>query len=254
MLETFTSQEWLENFRLSKNTFDYLCTQLTPHLQYQDTHLRKAISVKKRVAITIWTLASSAEYRTVSHLFGVGRSTVCEVVHETCRAIVDHLLPKYICFPSCDQQQQYVDNFEDKWGVPQCIGAIDGSHIPVLPPTLCHTDYYNRKGWYSVLIQAVVDYKYCFLDIYTGWPGSVHNACVLAHSTFYKKANAGQLLSHTTKTICGASIPVFVIGDSAYPMLPWLMKPYNHQSVDSSEKRTYNYRISRSREAVLLLK
>ena len=112
MLETFTSQEWLENFRLSKNAFDYLCTQLTPHLQYQDTHLRKAISVKKRVAITIWTLASSAEYRTVSHLFGVGRSTVCEVIHETCQAVVDHLLPKYIRFPSCDQQQQYIDNLK----------------------------------------------------------------------------------------------------------------------------------------------
>ena len=86
---------------------------------------------------------------------------------------------------------------------------------------------YNRKGWYSVLIQAIVDYKHYFLDIYTGWPGSVHDAHVLAHSTFYKKANAGQLLSHTTKTICGTSAPVFIIGDSVYPMLPWLMKPYN---------------------------
>ena len=167
------------------------------------------------------------------------------MVHETCQAIVDYLLPKYIRFPCSDQQQQYIDNFENKWGVPQCIGAIDGSHIPVSPPSLCHTDYYNRKGWYSVLLQAVVDYKYYFLDIYTGWPGSVHDARVLAHSTFYKKANAGQLLSRTTKTICGASVPVFIIGDSPYPMLPWLMKPYNQPSVDSAEKSTYNYRISR---------
>ena len=98
VLETFTSREWLENFRLSKDTFDYLCTKLTPQLQYQDTHLRKVITVKKHVAITLRTLASSAEY--------------------------------------------------------------------------------------SVLIQAVVDYKYCFLDIYTGWPGSMHDARVLAHSTF----------------------------------------------------------------------
>ena len=104
-------------------------------------------------------MASSAEYRTVSHLFGVGRSTVCEVVHETCWAIVDHL-PKYIRFPSRDQQQQYIDNFESKWGVPQCIGAINGSHLPVSAPTSCHMDYYNCKGCYSVLLQAVVDYKF----------------------------------------------------------------------------------------------
>ena len=100
-----------------------------------------------------------------------------------------------------------------------------------------------------MLIQAVVDYKYCFLDIYNGWPGSVHDRG-LAHSTFYKKANSGQLLSRTTKTICGASVPVFVIEDSAYPMLPWLMKPYNQPSVDCAEKSTYNYRISRGRIVV----
>jgi len=131
--------------------------------------------------------------------------------------------------------------------VPQCIGAIDGSHVPVSPPALCHTDYYNRKGWYSALIRAVVDYKYCFLDIYTGWPGFVHDALVLAHSTFYRKANAGQLLSSTTKSIGGVSVPVFVIGDSAYPMLPWLM---SQPIVDSDEKRTYNYSISRGYIAV----
>ena len=64
-----------------------------------------------------------------AHLFGVGWSTVCKVVHETCQAIVDHLLPKYIYFPSVDQQQQYIDDFESKWGVPQCIGAVDDSYV-----------------------------------------------------------------------------------------------------------------------------
>ena len=75
VLQTFSSKEWLESFRISKHTFDYLCVQLTPYLQYQDIHLWKAVSVKKHVAITLWVLASSAKYRTVSHLFGVGRST-----------------------------------------------------------------------------------------------------------------------------------------------------------------------------------
>ena len=78
-----------------------------PYLQYRNTHLRDAISVKNHVTITLWTLGSPAEYRTVAHLFGVGQCTVCEVVHETCQATVNHL-PKYIHFPSVAQQQQYI--------------------------------------------------------------------------------------------------------------------------------------------------
>jgi len=186
--------------------FDHLCTQLAPYMQYENTQLRQALSVKKRVAIALWVLASSAEYRIVAHLFGVGRSTVCVVIHEVCAAVVEHL-PKYIRFPRVEQQQQYIDYFESIWGVPQCIGAIDGSHIPILPPSLCHTNYYNRKGWYSMVLQAVIDYKFCFLDVYTRWPGSVHDACVLAHSTLYRKANSGQLFSTVT------NVPVFFISD-----------------------------------------
>ena len=49
-------------------------------------------------------------------------------------------------------------------------------------PELNHTDYYNRKGWYSILIQAIVDHQYLFRDICVGWPGSVHDAQVFANS------------------------------------------------------------------------
>ena len=67
-----------------------------PYIQYENTQLWVAVSVKTRVAITLWVLASSAEYRMVAHLFGVGWSSICEVIHKTCAALVEHLLPKYI--------------------------------------------------------------------------------------------------------------------------------------------------------------
>ena len=66
-----------------------------------------------------------------------------------------------------------MSGFKEKLGIPQCAGSIDGSHIPITPPAMNHTDYYNRKGWYSVLLQAVVDHNYLFRDLCIGWPGSV---------------------------------------------------------------------------------
>ena len=85
----------------------------------------------------------------------------------------------------------------------QCAGAIDGSHIPVRAPTLNHTDYYNRKGWYSIIIQAVVDHNYIFRDVCIGWPGSVHDARVFANSALYQKATSQKILSGHSKQIIG---------------------------------------------------
>ena len=161
VLRTFTKQDWVENFRMSKETFLYICNKLSPALTRSDTMFRKCVSVQQRVAVTLWCLATPTEYRTIAHLFGIARSTVCKMVHETCRSIVEVLLKDYIKFPSGDQLDQVVDEFKGKWGVPQCFGAIDGSHVPISPPSNLHTDYYNRKGWYSMLIQGLVDASGC---------------------------------------------------------------------------------------------
>ena len=46
--------------------------------------------------------------------------------------------------------------------------AIDGCHIPIVAPELNRRDYYNRNRWYSVIIQAIVDHEYLFLDMCVG--------------------------------------------------------------------------------------
>ena len=249
-MKTFTTRDWVENFRMSKSTFIYLCQQLESTLCRQDTVFRRAISVEKRVAVTLWCLATPCEYRTIAHLFGIGRSTVCEIVQETCELIVHTLFRQYIQFPSGERLDVLVDTFKSKWGVPQCVGSIDGSHIPVASPAMNHTDYYNRKGWYSIILQGVVDHSYRFIDINVGWPGSVHDARVFSHSKIYKKLNEGSLLPNKTITANRVSIPLYLIGDSAYPLMDSLMKPFTHGTRLTAQQKTYNYRISRARIVV----
>ena len=67
------------------------------------------------------------------------------------------------------------------------MGAIDGTHIPIIKPDNNPSDCFNRKGFYSIIMQAVVDSRGLFLDAYIGWPGKVHDARVLVNSTLYKK-------------------------------------------------------------------
>ena len=73
---TFTSQDWLKNFCMSQCTFTYLCNELQSSIEKRDTEMRRAIPTDMRVALTLWLLATGADYRTISHLFGVSKSTV----------------------------------------------------------------------------------------------------------------------------------------------------------------------------------
>lgn len=242
----------MENFRVSKETFYYLCEKLRSVIERQDTRMRRAICVEQRVAITLWCLSTCIEYRSIGHLFGVARSTVCVIVHDTCKAIVRVLLRTYIQFPRGNELNDVVDGFKRKWGMIQCAGAIDGTHVPVMPPASLHTDYYNRKGWYSIIIQAVVDHNCMFHDVCVGWPGSVHDARVLVNSTLYNKATRREIMSGNVIRVHGTDIPLFLIGDSAYPLNNWLIKPFVHNSPLTPAQQSFNYHLSRSRMVVEL--
>ena len=79
---TFGNNWWKENLRLSQSTFNIICIELCPFISRRDTVLRDCISVEEQVAITIWKLATNIEYRTLSELFGIGKSTVCKIVND----------------------------------------------------------------------------------------------------------------------------------------------------------------------------
>ena len=93
VLQSFGPRDWLDNFRVSRETIKYLCEQLRPLIQKETTVMRRPVSVPRRVAITLWVLATPSEYCTIAYLFGIARCTVCVVVKEICEAIVQKLVP-----------------------------------------------------------------------------------------------------------------------------------------------------------------
>ena len=70
-----------------------------------------------------------------------------------------HGLIFIFCLPLGAQLLNVLRGFEIYRGMPQCAGAIDGTHIHVMPPEEVQADYLNRKGFHSINLQAVCDHR-----------------------------------------------------------------------------------------------
>ena len=75
-----------------------------------------------------------------------------------------------------------------------------------------------------------------------GWPGSVHDARVLANSSIYAKCENNKGFDQVRRSFDGVEMTPFFIGDAAYPLLPWLIKPFRETSQLSDEEKHFNYR------------
>ena len=109
--------------------------------------------------------------------------------------------------------------------------------MPVYVPILIYSRKHNMD---SIVLQAIVDYRYCFWDINVGWHGSCHDARVLANSDLFKKAQYGNLFPALNRIIDNAQVPIMLLGDHAYPLMPWLMKPYLDNGHLARERLHFN--------------
>ncbi|XP_065435901.1 uncharacterized protein LOC135979501 isoform X1 [Chrysemys picta bellii] len=244
VLQIWDESQWLRNFRMRKGTFLELCELLSPALKRKDTRMRAALTVQKRVAIALWKLATPDSYPSVANHFGVGKSTVGVAVMQVANAIVELLLSKVVTLGNV---QVIIDGFA-AMGFPNCGGAICGTHIPILGPAHQASQYINRKGYFSMVLQALVNHRGRFTNINVGWPGKGHDARVFRNSGLFRWLQEGIYFPDHKITVGDVEMPVVILGDPAYPLMPWLMKPYT--GVLDREKELFNYRLSKCRMVV----
>ncbi|XP_017465343.1 PREDICTED: putative nuclease HARBI1 [Rhagoletis zephyria] len=236
---------YFESFRMRSASFLVLCEKLRPHLQSSEISVTAPLPTEVQVAICLYKLASCSEYRVVGDVFGFHKSTAHKYFHIVVEAIL-RLQLDFLKFPQLDEAVMIARGFQKICKIPNIIGAIDGTHIPVLPPSEGYLDYVNRKGWPSIMMQTVVDHKYMFQDISVKLPGSAHDATVFKESGLFR--NSAQLIPQYSTTIKGIEIPLLLVGDPAYPLLPWLIKPFTGNL--SPEEESFNCNLSSGRIVV----
>lgn len=218
--------EFKRAFRMSRATFEFLCEELGSAVAKEDTMLRAAIPVRQRVAVCIWRLATGEPLRVVSKRFGLGISTCHKLVLEVCTAIKTLLMPKMVQWPDHTTSQAVAQHFEYISGIPNIIGSMHTTHIPIIAPKVEVAAYYNKrqternqKTSYSITIQGVVNPNGVFTDVCIGWPGSFADDQVLAKSALLQRGDAGLIQNH------------WIVGGAGFPLMDWLLVPYTHQNL-----------------------
>ena len=114
------SEEWKENFRMSQESFEKLCTVLRPYIQKNKTRFRDPISVEKQVAATLYYLVDEGKKRKVANSFVIGKLTVSKIIRRVTQAISKYLRGKYIVSPTNEKDiEEMASNFFNSHGFPR---------------------------------------------------------------------------------------------------------------------------------------
>jgi hypothetical protein len=92
--------------------------------------------------------------------------------------------------------------------------------------------------------QAVVDSNKRFLDLYIGMPGSTNDARILRRSSLYHLAMHNNIFD-ARNSVDGFA--PYLIGDSGYPLLSWLMVPHRGLQQLTVVERLFNRKLLRGR-------
>ena len=153
--------------------------------------------------------------------------------------------------PSETKWKSISNEFMNLWQFPLCLGAIDGKHISIRAPPKSGSKYFNYKRFFSIVLMAVVDANYKFILVDIGAFGSESDGGIFSRSAINKSIENGTLNIPNNCNLPNTNTnhPYTFIGDEAFPLKPWLMRPFPGKELDDL-KRIYNYRLSRARRVV----
>ena len=125
-------------------------------------------------------------------------STAVQITREFYSEML-RLAPRCIHFPRRrTETAEAIEQFKVfcQCRIPQVLGALDGTHIPIVAPNVeGKADYFSRKQRYTISTQGLVGANLAFLDVATGFPGNCHDAPNFRNTPLYTQAENGEILT-----------------------------------------------------------
>nr|XP_022902634.1 protein ALP1-like [Onthophagus taurus]XP_022911228.1 protein ALP1-like [Onthophagus taurus] len=159
----------------------------------------------------------------------------------------------YLPEPTTEIWEQSAKGFREKWQFPNCIGAIDGRHVTIKCPNRTGSNYFCYLNKFSIVLMAIVDPYYKFICVDIGGFGKNSDGGIFEASNMGQRfeANLINVPNHTPLPGQNEPCPHVLIGDEAFALKPYLMRPFPYrQSKLCPRKENYNVRLCRARRVV----
>ena len=233
-LTAYDDNEFYERYRMRKHGFTEILGMINLETTQRIKGTNRPILPIQLLSLGIRFYATGAFQISTGDCVHLHQSTMCKYLPVITEALAA-LSPQIISFPESSTKTK--DHFLEYCGLPSVIGLIDGTHIAINCPGGMNSELFrNRKGFFSYNTQVICDERLKILDIVSGWPGSTHDSRVWDNSYICTRFEDGQQEG-------------ILLGDSGYPLAPYLMIPYPHPP-NSREKGRFNRALCKGRSGV----
>ena len=226
----------------------YLAARAHPRTHEATKTAGGVVPGEVKVALTLRILAGSS-YLDLILVYFVGKATIYDSFHDT----VDWINDAFGDFPlrallegkNVNALKKIADGFSQfsNGNFYGCIGALDGIAIRIKCPVLSGDipdpgNYFCRKHFYALNVQAIVDSKKHFIWVSTGHQGSTHD------SVAFGGTELCSLMVLISSWLLEQGF--FLIGDSAFNLASWMITPYEDASFEGDIKDVFNFWHSNS--------
>ena len=227
ILPSYDDKRFKKILRITSENFKILVNLISDHEIFQIKGQRKQAPVELQLAVFLHRIGGKSNIFEICSRFGISEGTVILYINRIIKAIISKK-SLFVQWPKGEQRKLVHEGFQSIGGFKNIIGAIDGTHLILNDkPSNTPESYFNRKKFYSIQCQGIVDYRGIFISYDIGWPGSVHDAKVYKNSSFYKLKN--ELIIDDD----------YLFKNLAYLIFPFLITPFHLSS--NKQQKNFNY-------------
>lgn len=219
-MEFFEDVPFRKRYRFNKGAIIEILLPLVNDKLRRFNNRGLPISPLMQLLITLRFYATSSFQIVNGDLRGYSQASVSRIVARVSRILASHL-SVYINFSTEEKRRRNKNQFYEMANFPSIIGCIDCTHIRIANPGGNNGEIFrNRKGWFSLNVQAVAGPQREILDIVVRHPGSTHDAVIFDRSGLRCRFELGHLNG-------------ILLGDSGYACRSYLLTPVLRPETDA---------------------